>query len=185
MITFLFKMMLLGMKTLLFLVSCEVDPPPAPVPVTWASVSAGNRHTLAIRPDGTLWAWGNNSSGQLGDGTTTTRLSPVQIGTATNWASVAIGSGGHHTLAIRTDGTLWAWGENMTNQLGDGTTTDRFSPVGIGAATNWESVVAGTAGIGIGHTVAIRTDGTLWAWGANSSGQLGDGTVSKTKFPAQ
>jgi len=144
----------------------------------WASVSAGRFHTLAIKADGTLWAWGYNGSGQLGDGTTTNRLSPVQIGTATNWASVSAGVG--HSVAVRTDGTLWVWGFNGSGQLGDGTTTNRLSPVRIGTAANWATVSAGG-----GYSVAIRTDGTLWAWGNNGSGQLGDGTTTGRLSPVR
>jgi uncharacterized protein YjdB len=136
----------------------------------WASVSAGSSHTVAIKTDGTLWAWGDNFSGQLGDGTTTNRHSPIQIGTDTNWASVSAGS--TYTLAIKTDSTLWAWGWNSSGQLGDGTTTYRLSPIRVGNDNNWVSVSAGS-----GHSLAIKTDGTLWAWGANGSGQLGNGTA--------
>ena len=100
----------------------------------WASVAAGQNHTVAVTTDGQLWAWGANSGGQLGDGTTTNRHSPVRIGEATNWASVAAQG---NTVAVTTDGQLWAWGHNSSGQLGDGTTTNRHSPVRIGEATNW------------------------------------------------
>ena len=141
----------------------------------WAKVAAGDRYTVAIKTDGTLWAWGDNYYGQLGDGTRTTRYSPVQIGTGTNWAKVA--AGGAHTIAIKTDGTLWAWGYNYYGQLGDGTTTNRTSgPVQIGTGTNWAKVAAGWY-----HTVAIKTDGTLWAWGSNGDGQLGDGSTATNR----
>ena len=100
-------------------------------------MAAGDDHTVAVKTDGTLWAWGS-TTGQLGDGTTTDRSSPVQVGTATNWASVAAGN--DHTVAVKTDGTLWAWGDNDSGQLGDGTTTNRSSPVQVGTATNWASV---------------------------------------------
>ncbi|MCX7736025.1 MAG: T9SS type A sorting domain-containing protein [Candidatus Kapabacteria bacterium] len=145
----------------------------------WQSVVCGDYHTVAIKGDGTLWAWGRNEYyGQLGDGTTTNRTIPIQIGAATNWESVACGY--YHTIAIKGDGTLWAWGNNQYGQLGDGTTTTRTSPVQIGAATNWESVACGGS-----HTIAIKGDGTLWAWGENYSGQLGDGTTTTRTSPVQ
>jgi len=152
--------------------------------------SVGIKNTFAITTDGSLWAWGSNEYGRLGDGTETVygfshtitvdndKKSPVKIGTATNWASI-VASGGH-TVAIKTDGTLWAWGFNGTGQLGDGTNTQRTSPVHIGTATNWKSV--STVG---DHTVAIKTDGTLWAWGFNYFGQLGDGTITNRNSPVQ
>jgi VCBS repeat-containing protein len=144
---------------------------------TLSSAAATVTMTLAATVT-TLAAWGNNSYGQLGDGTTTTRASPVQIGSATSWKSVATGA--DHTVAVRTDGTLWAWGWNAFGQLGDGTDTDRTSPVQIGLATSWQSVAAGDY-----HALAVRTDGTLWAWGNNYSGQLGDGTTTTRTSPVQ
>lgn len=121
-------------------------------------VVAGVFHNIVIKADGSLWAWGGNEGGQLGDGTTTNRSSPVRIGRDRDWASVA--AGGAHTVAIRANGSLWAWGGNGQGQIGDGTMFDRSSPVRIGRDTNWASAAAGAA-----HTLAIRTDGTLWAWG--------------------
>jgi len=142
------------------------------------AISAGSSHTIAIKTDGTLWAWGSNNAGQLGDSTTTQRNSPVQIGTAANWASISAGNG--HTIAIKTDGSLWAWGYNQYGQLGDGNNTDRNSPMQIGSATNWASISAGNS-----HTIAIKTDGSLWAWGDNYYGQLGDGTNADKNSPVQ
>jgi alpha-tubulin suppressor-like RCC1 family protein len=135
------------------------------------SVTNGTQHTLAVTPAGRLWAWGFNTSGQLGDGTSTTRLQPLQIGTATDWARVAAGNGS--SLGIKTNGQLWGWGASTTGQLGDGSTSTRFSPVQIGTLTTWSQVSAGT-----GHSLAIRTNGTLWATGSNTSGQVGNGTTS-------
>ena len=95
---------------------------------------------MALRTAGTLWAWGTNTYGQVGDGTTTTRFAPVQVGTATTWKLARAGGG--HTLALRTDGTLWSWGLNLKGQLGDGTTTNRSSPAQVGTGT-WSTVSAG------------------------------------------
>jgi YD repeat-containing protein len=119
----------------------------------WASVAAGQWHTVAVKTDGTLWAWGNNSYGQLGDGTTTQRHAPVQVGIDTNWASVAgsVAAGYGHTVATKTDGTLWAWGYNASGQLGNGTTTQRVTPMQVGTDTHWASVAAGFY-----HTIGLR-----------------------------
>ena len=140
--------------------------------------TSGNLHVIGIKFDGTLWAWGYNANGQLGDGTTTQRTSPVQIGSDTNWASVAVGGGGSHTMAIKTTGTLWAWGYNAFTQLGDGTSTQRTSPVQIGSDVNWASVACGTY-----HTIAIKSTGTMWGWGYNGSGQ--NGTTANRTAPFQ
>jgi alpha-tubulin suppressor-like RCC1 family protein len=144
----------------------------------WTAVSAMYHYTVALKSDGTLWAWGYNAVGQLGDGTTTIRKTPVRVGTATNWAKVAAGA--VHTVALKSDGTLWTWGDNSSGQLGDGTTTGITSPIQVGAGTNWVAVDAG-----YDHTVALKSDGTLWAWGSNSYGALGDGTTTIRKSPVQ
>jgi len=128
--------------------------------------------------DGTLWTWGWNSYGQLGNNTTSTRSSPVTTaGGGTNWRQVA--GGGIHAAAIKTDGTLWTCGYNGTGQLGNNTTTNRSSPVTtVGGGTNWRQVAGGYR-----HTAAIKTDGTLWTWGINDNGQLGDNTTSSRLSP--
>jgi alpha-tubulin suppressor-like RCC1 family protein len=139
------------------------------------SISAGQSHTVGIKTDGTLWAWGHNYFGQLGDGSTTTSYTPVQIGTDT-WASISAGNA--HTVGIKTDGTLWAWGYNSNGQLGDGSGAyNKTTPVKIGTA-KWTSISAGDS-----HTVGIKTDGTLWAWGYNSNGQLGDNSIINKTTP--
>lgn len=144
--------------------------------------AAGYYHSVALKSNGTLWAWGGNQWGQLGDGTTTNKYSPVQIGTDNNWVSVAAGI--YHTVALKSDGTLWAWGNNQYGQLGDGTTTNKYSPEQIGTDNNWASVTAGDY-----HTVALRSGGTcgdtLWAWGYNGEGELGDGTTTQRNSPVQ
>jgi alpha-tubulin suppressor-like RCC1 family protein len=119
---------------------------------TWSKVSAGNLHSMAVKTDGTLWAWGDNGYGQLGTSNTTNRSSPVQVGALTTWANVFCGS--NFTVAIKTDGTLWAWGDNISGQLGQGNTTARSSPVQVGTATNWLSTGFSA---GAAHTLAIRS----------------------------
>jgi len=140
--------------------------------------ACGARFSCTVHPDGTLWGWGTNNLGQLGLGTFSAQeLNPVQIGTATTWQSVAAGY--THTVALRTDGSLWTWGSNTSGQLGDGTTTTRSSPARVGTST-WKAIAAGSS-----ETFAIRSDGTLWAWGNNSFGQLGDGTTVSRVVPTQ
>ncbi|MFC1779696.1 DUF1566 domain-containing protein [Thermodesulfobacteriota bacterium] len=140
------------------------------VDTDWDHLSVGASHVLAIKEDGTLWAWGNNQSGQLGDGSTTNRLVPVQIGSDSDWLQIS--AGGSHSLGIKTDGTLWAWGNNGSGRLGDGTTVSRNLPTQIGSDTAWDLVSAGSA-----QSLALKADGTLWSWGDNSFGELGDGTT--------
>lgn len=131
---------------------------------------AGRDHTLALKPDGTIWAWGSNFNGQLGVGSAVESIElPVQIGTANDWSDIS--AGGDNSYAIKTDGTLWAWGSNQFGQIGDGLTglgSNSRSPKKVGTATSWKNVSAGST-----YTMAIKTDGSLWAWGTNLFGQLG------------
>jgi len=136
----------------------------------WASINAGASDSFATKTDGSLWAIGGfNAFGDLGQGDTIQRSSPVQIGGLTDWASVSGGS--NAALAVKTDGTLWAWGGNGQGYLGDGTTVKRSSPVQIGSLTDWSEVEFRT-----NHTLALKTNGTLWSWGYNNFGKLGSGT---------
>jgi alpha-tubulin suppressor-like RCC1 family protein len=145
----------------------------------WATVSVGSAHLLAIKTNGTMWSWGRNTLGQLGQNNVTNRSSPVQIGALTEWAHVH--AGGQTSVAVKTNGTLWTWGSNGNGQLGLGNTIGVSSPVQVGALTNWK-----TAQItGIGACVAIKTDGTMWAWGLNSNGQLGQGNTTARSSPVQ
>jgi alpha-tubulin suppressor-like RCC1 family protein len=141
-------------------------------------VSFGYVNTGAVKTDGTLWMWGRNGQGQLGLGNTTTYSSPKQIGVLTSWLQV---STNYATLAVKTDGTLWGWGDNLDGQLGLGDRTNRSSPVQVGALTNWAYVDARSAQ----RVLAVKTDGTLWSWGANNIGQLGLGNTTKYSSPKQ
>ena len=145
----------------------------------WKQVSCGYRHTAAIKTDGTLWNWGFNAYGQLGNSTTTSTSSPIQtIAGGTNWKQVFCGN---QTVAIKTDGTLWCWGVNDLGQLGDNTVTNRSSPVQtVASGTNWKQVSCGYR-----HTAAIKADGRFWVWGDNFYGQLGDNTIIKKSSPVQ
>jgi alpha-tubulin suppressor-like RCC1 family protein len=134
----------------------------------WKTVSAQGSHILALKTDGTLWTWGINNAGQLGDNTTTNKNAPTQIGNANNWQSVSCG--GEFSAAIKTDGTLWTWGSNNWSQLGDGTIVNKSVPTQVGTATNWAFVSSGQE-----HVVAKKTDGTLWIWGVLSIHLDGDG----------
>jgi alpha-tubulin suppressor-like RCC1 family protein len=144
----------------------------------WCQVGAGLCHTAAVRQNGTIWTWGGNTCGILGDGTTVNASSPVSvIGGFTDWCQVSTGC--YHTAAVRQNGTLWTWGYNAQGRLGDGTTVDKSSPVSVvGGFTDWCQV-----GAGLCHTAAVRQNGTLWAWGSGGSGKLGDGTAATKSSP--
>jgi alpha-tubulin suppressor-like RCC1 family protein len=144
----------------------------------WKQVSGGNYYTLAIKTDGTLWTWGINNTGKLGTNDTTNRSTPVTtFAGGTNWKQVS--GGAYHTTAIKTDGTLWIWGFNGQGQLGTNDTTQRNTPVTTFAGgTDWKQVAGGTQ-----HTAAIKTDGTLWTWGINSTGQLGTNDITNRSTP--
>ncbi|WP_316636145.1 leucine-rich repeat domain-containing protein [uncultured Flavobacterium sp.] len=145
----------------------------------WKTGAAGYNHTIAVRTDGTLWTWGSNDQGQLGNSTPTTINIPTKIGIANDWKTVA--AGWAHTVALKADGSLWAWGYGGLGQIGNGSYTTNFNPPQqIGTSKNWQTIVAG-----YGHTVALKTDGTLWAWGNNFSGQLGNGTTLDKNIPTQ
>jgi alpha-tubulin suppressor-like RCC1 family protein len=137
----------------------------------WASVDAGSEFTCAIKTTGTLWCWGDDTWGQIGNGATTgTQVSPVQeVTAATNWATVATGS--DHTCSRKTTGAIYCWGRGFEGQIGDAGNSNRDTPVQEStAATNWASVTAGNF-----HTCAVKTTGTLWCWGNDDTGELGDG----------
>jgi alpha-tubulin suppressor-like RCC1 family protein len=145
----------------------------------WKQVACANYHTAAIKTDGTLWNWGLNGSGQLGDNTVVSKLSPVTTaGGGTNWKQVACGY--YHTAAIKTDGTLWTWGYNFyAGQLGDNTIANKSSPVTVvGGITNWSSISNGNR-----HSLGLRSSGLLYGWGYNTIGQVGDNTATQRNSP--
>jgi len=150
---------------------------------TWIDIGCGFQYYMVgIRSDGTLWSWGYaDGSGQLGNNlNVSTVYSPVQIGTDTNWNKISCGF--KHNLAVKTDGTLWAWGLNQYGLLGDGTTFNRSSPVQIGTDTNWASVFAENY-----CSFAVKTDGTLWSWGYDADKRLGQSSLylQSTSSPVQ
>lgn len=204
-------------------------PTQVPGPANWMAISAGTYHVLALRSDGTLWAWGDNAYGQLGDGTTADRTFPVQVGSLTTWTRIFAGAyhslglaggvlhswgtgasgrlgrivdtdhpanlpepvdattsdwrqaalGSTFTLAVKNDGTLWAWGSSSDGALGLGTSTQFNVPQQVGTDVDWAAVATGDR-----HTLALKTDGSLWSWGDNTYGQLGDGTTTDRAAPA-
>ena len=152
-----------------------------------SALSAGTKHVVALRNDGTVWTLGYNNYGQLGDGTTLNRSTPYQL---TSLAGVSeIAAGEHHSVAAKQDGTVWTWGSNVYGQLGDGTTIAHAVPAKVPGLTSIVSVAAAvtTGGYddGESHTAALRSDGTVWCWGENRSGALGDGTTTMRTSPVQ
>ena len=197
---------------------------PGLTPVT--QVAAGGLHSLALRSDGTVWAWGNNFFGQLGDGTVTASSTPVQVpgltgviqvsasafhslalrsdGTVWAWGSDGVGgaqltpvqvpgltgiteisAGGMFSLALRSDGTVWAWGSNQSGQLGNGTTADSETPVRVSGLSQATDISAGFDASLATATKGITSITSVWAWGGNTSGQLGDGTLTSHLTPEQ
>jgi alpha-tubulin suppressor-like RCC1 family protein len=157
---------------------------------TVVAIAAGNEHSLALCSDGTVAAWGSNTSGQLGDNTTTQRNLPVAVNTGTNSALygkavVAIAGGGYHSLALCSDGTVAAWGNNYDGQLGDNTTTQQEVPVAVNTASGISALhgktVVSLAG-GHVHNLALCSDGTVVGWGYNGYGQVGDNSFYTTRL---
>jgi alpha-tubulin suppressor-like RCC1 family protein len=141
-------------------------------------VATGFYHTCAHRGDGILWCWGYNRDGELGDGTIDTpKPNPVQV-TQFGRGVVEVSTGSYHTCARKGDGTLWCWGKNDAGQLGDGTTVSpKTNPVQVTQFGTGVMRVSAKSE----HTCAIKQDGTLWCWGKNDAGQLGDGTTDTPK----
>ena len=153
-----------------------------PTPITggaaYKSLSGGAYHSLGVRPDGTVWAWGSNGFGLLGNDAMSHSLQPVPVPGLAN--VTAVSAGVYHSLARRSDGTVWSWGWNGVGQLGDGTTVERHQPVQVPGLTGVVAVSAGAL-----HSVALKADGTVWAWGWNGVGQLGDGSTVNRVLPVK
>lgn len=162
------------------------------------AISAGSHHSLAIDSDGSVWAWGLNGDGRLGDGTTTNRGQPVPVCASGSGAACVpfqlgpsgqVAAGDRHSLAIDSDGRVWSWGSNSFRQLGIGVTPPRLNPVPVCATGSGASCVQlelgsnGRVAAGVQHSVARHTDGRVWAWGGNGSGQIGDGTTVQRANP--
>jgi len=141
-------------------------------------ISAGSSHSLAIKRDGTVWAWGSNGYGQLGDGSSTTRISPVQLSGLSN--AIMIVAGFYHSLALKNDGSVWAWGSSGVGDLGDGKHSWKRTPVQV-----MELSQATMIAVGYSHILTLKDDGSVWAWGYNISGQLGDGSTINKSNPVQ
>ena len=149
----------------------------------WKQVSSGYSNTAAVKTDGTLWVWGTGTNGALGLGDTKNYYSPVQVGSLTNWKSVSVGY--YNIAAIQTNGTLWTCGVNDQGQLGTGDVVSYSTFVQVGTLSNWKQVSAGEGAYITKHMMAIKSDGTLWGWGANGQGRLGDGTTVSKSSPVQ
>ncbi len=148
---------------------------------TWKMVQTGNSHTVAIKADGTLWAWGNNEKATLGDGTFVNKSTPTLINSSTNWKTISCNL--WRNIAVKEDGTLWVWGSNSPalGVLGSGSSVSYITvPTQIGTETSWKEAVSG-----MGHFIAIKNDGSLWAWGGGDNGQLGTGTTTSIFLPTQ
>jgi len=149
----------------------------------WSAIACGGFDTLALKADGSLWAWGSNKYGELGLGDAKGRLIPTRVGRASNWTAVACS--GVHSLALKTNGSLWAWGMNNHGQLGLGDTTQRHTPKRVGVARGWTAIACGSYYANGDHNLALREDGSLWAWGGNGAGQLGLGDTKSRHVPTR
>lgn len=146
------------------------------------SVAAGYDHTVILTADGKMYTWGSNSNGQLGDGTTTPRMTPAQVSDARMTGIKAIAAGFRYSLALRDDGTVWAWGKNDKGQLGINTQTDGYTPRQV---TTLSGSVMTSIAAGYSHALAVRNDGTIWAWGNNDNSQLGNNATTDSAVPVQ
>jgi alpha-tubulin suppressor-like RCC1 family protein len=147
-----------------------------------ATLAAGDYHTTVAKADGSLWGWGYNGYGDVGDGTTTDVTTGPKLISATGWAGATIAARYYHTIAIKADGSLWAWGYNGDGELGDNSTTNVTTGPKLISATGWagSKIAAGWY-----HTRVLKADGSLWGWGYNYYGELGDGTTTDKLVPTR
>jgi len=149
-----------------------------------AAGAAGNQHSLALRSDGAVFAWGSNANGQLGTGNNTPSAVPVTVaGVAAGSGVVDVSGANGFSLARKADGSVLAWGDNSSGQLGDNTFFGSPSPVTVVGLSAGSGVRTVFSGIAANHSLAVRQDGTLLAWGSNSAGQLGIGTTVTQRTP--
>ena len=149
---------------------------------TFCKISVGANHTLAIDKNGRAWGWGYNQAGQLGDGTETSRLTPVSVaGAVKTFCQISVGNNGgaNRTAAIDKNGRVWGWGNNSLGVIGDNTTTSRLTPVSVAGATKTFCKIS----TGNVHGLAIDKNGRAWGWGYNASGQLGDNSITQRNTP--
>jgi alpha-tubulin suppressor-like RCC1 family protein len=157
---------------------------PVPVsglPGTVRQLSAGAATSAALLSDGTVWTWGDNTFGALGNGTSGGSVStPQRVAGLSGITQIAVGTGDRDIYAVRSDGSLWAWGDNGAGELGNGTTVSHFNPIQVPGLTGISQMSAGPD-----YALALRSDGTVRAWGNNSNGYLGDGTTTSRLAPVQ
>ncbi len=168
----------LGAVPTSFWASAESDSNFSTTPMVAVGGGPNSDFSILLKADNTLWTWGYNGYGQLGDGTTSYHLVPAQLSGLGKIKSIAAGY--YHTIALKADGTVWTWGYNYHGQLGIGNTENSSIPVKVNGLDHVTAVAAGGY-----HTVALKADGTLWEWGYNDYGQLGDGTTNNHVTPVQ
>lgn len=144
-----------------------------------SEISAGNNHALALKTDGTVWAWGSNVNGELGNGTTTNTTSPVQVSSLNNVIAISAGKS-KFSLALKNDGTVWAWGTSYAGILGIGPVVQSYTrtPAQVHLLSNITAIATGEE-----FSLALKNDSTVWAWGVNTYGQLGNGTTTAANEP--
>jgi alpha-tubulin suppressor-like RCC1 family protein len=144
--------------------------------ITIVEVAGGRNHALALTAAGRVYAWGSNQYGQLGNGTFASSETPVRVSSLSG--VVGVFAGRDHSLAVKADGTVWAWGYNHDGELGDLTKIDRNVPVQVRRSSTAMLTNVVQVSAGANHSLALRSDGTVWAWGLNNFGQVGDGTFT-------